>query len=442
MTPFFRNRAGQTHFYAIAATGLLALLPTLFVTAYFIERDIELTRRLADDQMPKAILVDRLLVEDLRAVVELLDGLLEVGTRRQQPIDSSTGHIRAAEEALQLLEQTTQLPQGRELVRQTRLLRTDFLAQRAALLRAVREADLDRPIAPQSEPFRGAINAMVDARDRYHEKVDELKSYRQQVVRQTAIDAVASAIRAEWMLVAAWLLAAATLLASGIHWRRRLARKMESKNAEIDRLAIHRDTLVREVHHRIKNHLQGVLGMIEERQRKLPGRAGDFDALLGHLLSLAAVHGLQAKHVSEEVPIAELIRQQIALYQRSRGEVDLKFDAGDTVFSVQAADAVPLALVVTELLINAAKHNGDPVHPRIAMRLWQDGQCAQVHIANPVKRRIELDLATGTGVGTGLSLVKSMLFDLGELTTQWIGDEFVASLRVYHQPSPVGGRTE
>ena len=72
----------------------------------------------------------------------------------------------------------------------------------------------------------------------------------------------------------------------------------ERKRAEAERLAFahrQRDMLIREVYHRIKNNLQGVIGLLGQPARRHPKMAEHFSEARSQLQSVALVFGLQSQ---------------------------------------------------------------------------------------------------------------------------------------------------
>jgi PAS domain S-box-containing protein len=75
----------------------------------------------------------------------------------------------------------------------------------------------------------------------------------------------------------------------------------ERRQAEAQRLAEarrQRDTLVREVHHRIKNHLQGLAGLLNQHRRRHPALRDVLDAVLAQINAISLIHGLQGREAS------------------------------------------------------------------------------------------------------------------------------------------------
>ena len=76
------------------------------------------------------------------------------------------------------------------------------------------------------------------------------------------------------------------------------------------------------------------------------------------------------------------------------------------LWAVAEAEAVPLALILNELLTNALRHGTDKT--RVSLSIECDEGWARLVIRNP-GRLDGLDFAGGKGLGTGLSLIRSLL---------------------------------
>lgn len=76
------------------------------------------------------------------------------------------------------------------------------------------------------------------------------------------------------------------------------------KQREAKRLAdeaAHRDTLVREVHHRIKNNLQGIPGLLRQFAQHHPEMADPIQQAIGQVQGISVIHGLQGRAVTSSV---------------------------------------------------------------------------------------------------------------------------------------------
>ena len=122
-----------------------------------------------------------------------------------------------------------------------------------------------------------------------------------------------------------------------------------------------KEILIREIHHRVKNNLQiitGLLDMTRSRAHDAPTREVLTDMML-KIRTMAQIHTrLYESHQSGRVNMADQIRDMVAglsgIYGKSGTEVDCVIEAGD--FSLDVDKAVPCALAVNEILSNSFKH--------------------------------------------------------------------------------------
>ncbi|MGZ5786125.1 MAG: histidine kinase dimerization/phosphoacceptor domain -containing protein [Ramlibacter sp.] len=235
--------------------------------------------------------------------------------------------------------------------------------------------------------------------------------------------------RVRLLLIAAGLAAAATITFAAAAWRTELRREVSDRERRIASLHDQRDALVREVHHRIKNHLQGLLGLFETQRHASGGRPQE-DALAtlhGHVLALVGIHGIQARDASECISLKDLVRQQVELVRAGFPGAQLAVTEDATLedASLPGAASLPVALVVTELIVNAIKH-GAPAPIRVSLRMSE--QTAHVTVANRLLRPTGLDWQSGRGLGTGLSLAATLLQGIAELSQTTIGEELTMKL--------------
>ena len=134
---------------------------------------------------------------------------------------------------------------------------------------------------------------------------------------------------------------------------------MVRKQQRLQDEASHRDALVREVHHRIKNNLQGIGGLLLQFASQKPEIADQMKLVAGHLNGISVIHGLQGLHEKSRVRLCELTRE-IAQSTSVLWQVVISVDIPhDWVFRVVAEkEAVSVALVINEVIVNAVKHGG------------------------------------------------------------------------------------
>lgn len=177
----------------------------------------------------------------------------------------------------------------------------------------------------------------------------------------------------------------------------------------LDEALEQRDMLVREVHHRIKNNLQGVAGLLQQIAQRRPELASALEEIAGQIQAIAQVHGLQVRD-SNEVPPLRIIEAMMQNLGRNFG-VTVALHPDDPAridgWMIPEQEAVPLALVINELGTNAIKHRreGGQVDARLSVE--PDGLL--LVIRNDGTLPAGFDFAKMNASPSGLGLVKAML---------------------------------
>ena len=193
----------------------------------------------------------------------------------------------------------------------------------------------------------------------------------------------------------------------------------ERRRAEQQRLAdarLQRDTLVREVHHRIKNNLQSVAGLLQRELGQFVELNPRLETAISQVHAIAMVHGLQSADPDESIRLCDNVRSICkTVSDLSQRQVQFHIEHEQTSFRpvrVENSEAVSVALVFNELILNAVKHS-PPASAAPTVSLSADGSSAQLLIRNAFATAPEFDIATGRGLGTGLRLVLSLLPNQG-----------------------------
>ncbi len=205
----------------------------------------------------------------------------------------------------------------------------------------------------------------------------------------------------------------------------------EPKRIEMERIAQlerQRDTLVREVHHRIKNHLQGVVGLLRNCQARQPDLGPALQEAIDQVRIIAEVYGLQSQQNLANVPLGKLAA---TVSQSNIGLVTCEARGIESSPLVALEEAMPIALIVNELVTNALKHQlpsatARPV--RIELARVDDDALLRVR-GGPARLPERFSFALGHGVGTGLELMRALLpATASRLSYRQEGDEVVAEL--------------
>ncbi len=180
--------------------------------------------------------------------------------------------------------------------------------------------------------------------------------------------------------------------------------------ARLEAAIAQRELLVREVHHRIKNNLQGVAGLLQQIAARRPEVAGVINEAVGQVQAIAQVYGLQVGSTGP-LRLRRVVESITGSVQRTFGRVIHLAVTGPQAeqvhqWSLPEAESIPIALSLNELLTNAVKHGpADGLHCTVV--------CEADHVLIEIRNRGSLppgfDLAQLRGGVSGLGLVRALL---------------------------------
>ncbi len=212
----------------------------------------------------------------------------------------------------------------------------------------------------------------------------------------------------------------ARIRAINIDLERRVAEKtaeLTASNRQLVTSLQHRDTLIREVYHRVKNNLQTVDALIASQSRRI---ADD--------TAKKALHDLR-----QRVYAIGLVHQQLMdsndlktfdiapfLENLTHNLVEAGFQQGVemTVRSIPLAVgfdfAIPLGLLVTELVTNSLKHAFPDGVGKIAVVLERndDGKLTLIVSDNGVGQTSANSFPYGTSPGRGINIITGLVNQL------------------------------
>ncbi len=198
-----------------------------------------------------------------------------------------------------------------------------------------------------------------------------------------------------------------------------------AERARLQAAIAQREVLVREVHHRIKNNLQGVAGLLQQNAARRPEMADILSEAVGQVQAIAQVYGLQVG-ASGPLAVASLLRAIAASVQRTFGRAIAVDMDGEVPHLLPEAESIPVALTLNELLTNAIKHGSGG---EVRCRVWAVGAGLDISIASQATLAPGFDLQQRRSVVSGLGLVRALLpRRSASLVLVQEGDEVVARL--------------
>ena len=203
-----------------------------------------------------------------------------------------------------------------------------------------------------------------------------------------------------------------------------------AQEARFEAAIAQREMLVKEVHHCIKNNLQGVAGLLQQIGARKPEMASAMAEVVGQVQAIAQVYGLQVG-VTGPLRVKSVLEAITGSVQRTFGRtIQLTVEGPAHLWALPEAESIPIALTVNELLTNAIKHSvaiDDPSAVHCSLVCGDAG--IRIAIANRGQLPVGFNLARVPGGVSGLGLVRALLPRRGaSLTVEQQGDDVVATI--------------
>ena len=130
---------------------------------------------------------------------------------------------------------------------------------------------------------------------------------------------------------------------------------------EIKRSLKVKDMLLKEIHHRVKNNLMVISSLLNLQSRYIKDEASKsiFKDSQNRARSMALIHELlyqssDLKRINFGSYINKLTNELFSVYVTDPGKIKLNMDIGDIMLDINTA--IPLGLIVNELVSNSMKH--------------------------------------------------------------------------------------
>lgn len=191
---------------------------------------------------------------------------------------------------------------------------------------------------------------------------------------------------------------------------------------QIERSLVEKEILLREIHHRVKNNLQIISSMLNlqaERSRDDDTREVFHESEV-RIRAMALVHEQLYRsgdlaHVDLARYLDTLAQQVVRYLGRGDCRVDVRVD--DAVREVSVDQAIPIGLIVNELIANSVRHGlAESRIGRITVRLTGDEQARRLVVTdNGAGFPEHLDIEKSDSLG--LKLVQALTGQLGGTLT-------------------------
>lgn len=178
---------------------------------------------------------------------------------------------------------------------------------------------------------------------------------------------------------------------------------------EKERQLLIKSTVIKELHHRVKNNLQTVASLLRlQMKREVPEECKiSFQESLNRILSISTVHEELCNSGLEVVEIFQLIQKIGNLLVQSQECIETKVNInyqGEEVM-LKSHQAVSLAIIINELIQNCLKHAFvEKNDGEILVQLNRDGQILQIAVADNGVGHKRLNSSS-----LGLDIVKTII---------------------------------
>lgn len=162
-----------------------------------------------------------------------------------------------------------------------------------------------------------------------------------------------------------------------VYWAFLLIRDDTEARARERELAV-QATMIKELHHRVKNDLQTVASLLrmQARRAQTPETKSALSEAVNRILSVAVIHEFLSVQDTRAINIREVAQRIIAQMQASRldPEQQIRMTLEGPNIYLPARQATSCALVINELLQNALEHGYDARTPNGTISLTFEDQ--------------------------------------------------------------------
>ena len=190
---------------------------------------------------------------------------------------------------------------------------------------------------------------------------------------------------------------AASSIAKDITKQKQAAKLIEAQLQE-------KQILLQEIHHRVKNNLQLVASLLELRSRGMENQAAKeaFNDSIARIRSMALLHEkMYGSNIVGKVNFAEYLKSLFEpLAESLSKDIPINFVVDSDHFMIDLNRAIPLGLILNELLTNSMKHGfSSSESPQILIKIRTNMDKVCMVVAD-----------NGTGLPAGMDLYKSESF--------------------------------
>jgi two-component sensor histidine kinase len=191
--------------------------------------------------------------------------------------------------------------------------------------------------------------------------------------------------------------------------------ELEQKGIVIEEALHEKESLLKEIHHRVKNNLQIISSLLSLQSRQLKDKEAKAAIEESHqrLKAISLIH--QKLYQSDNIAfikipdyIAQLMEAIHSAFVRENAKIDYSLNIGDFDFDIDTT--IPLGLIINELAINAFKYafpDGRQGHISISLLSGKDNTYTMIFKDNGIGLPAGFDPNNTTSLGLRLVTILS-----------------------------------
>jgi len=193
--------------------------------------------------------------------------------------------------------------------------------------------------------------------------------------------------------------------------------ELKSANKELEEKNLEITTLLKEVHHRVKNNLQIVISLLRIQQSELNSEEmkSQFQEAVNRIMTISSIHKklYQSKELSQ-LDFKDYIDSLVADFKDLFLHREIRIQSQSSIEKVDLKAVVPIGLILNELITNSIKHSEKTDSEIVIAMNFTDKQNGFANLVYDDGNTWNSDSA-----GFGLELIRIMVDQLdGEMTRQ------------------------
>lgn len=146
-----------------------------------------------------------------------------------------------------------------------------------------------------------------------------------------------------------------------INQNKKLEEQVAQKTQHLLNALKEKETLVQEIHHRVKNNLQFIIALIELEKASTPSESGSspLNDISRRLNAMALVHDILYTHDNLDMVDAEKYIKELILFMKNFSDTEqqnVQFSTELDTLVLNVKQCIPLGMILSELISNSLKH--------------------------------------------------------------------------------------